>query len=44
MSPGNGVKWLLIANVAVFLIYFFATLFGLGSLFAPFRLTPEDTV
>jgi membrane associated rhomboid family serine protease len=35
-----GVKWLLISNIALFLIYFFATQAGYGALFYPFGLVP----
>jgi membrane associated rhomboid family serine protease len=34
------VKWLLIANTAVFLLQFFLNTAGIGELFAPFALTP----
>ena len=36
-----GVKWLLISNTALFLIYFFATTQGFGSLFFHFGLMPR---
>jgi membrane associated rhomboid family serine protease len=39
-----GVKWLLIVNTAVFVLYYLATVFGMGGFFAPFRLVPEQTV
>lgn len=44
MSVPPGVKWLLISNTAIFVIYYLATLFGFASLFSPFRLVPEQTV
>jgi membrane associated rhomboid family serine protease len=44
MAAPPGVKWLLIVNVAVFIVYYFLTLGGQGRLFAPFQLVPEDTV
>ncbi|MBC8165249.1 MAG: rhomboid family intramembrane serine protease [Bryobacteraceae bacterium] len=40
----EGVKWLLIANIGVFVAYFFATLSGLGGLFAPFELVPSEVL
>jgi len=43
-SVRPGVKWLLIANTAIFVLYYLAAIFGVGSLFAPFRLVPEQTV
>jgi len=36
----TGVRWLLIINTALFLIYFFAVRSGLGDVFAPFGLVP----
>ncbi len=39
-----GVKWLLISNVAIFLIYFFASLAGAGSFFNLFALVPRAVV
>ncbi|MCC7235269.1 MAG: rhomboid family intramembrane serine protease [Bryobacterales bacterium] len=39
MPPG--VKWLLIVNVALFLLYFFAVRTGFGSLFFHFGLVPR---
>ncbi|HUQ92956.1 MAG TPA: rhomboid family intramembrane serine protease [Bryobacteraceae bacterium] len=36
----SAVKWLLISNTALFLLYFFAVRAGLGSLFHPFGLVP----
>jgi membrane associated rhomboid family serine protease len=45
MSVPPGVRWLLIANTVVFLAYFLAyNVFGMASLFGPFRLIPEQTV
>jgi membrane associated rhomboid family serine protease len=44
MSVPPGVKWLLIANTAVFVLYYLATIFGMGALLGPFRLVPEQTV
>ena len=40
----QGVKWLLIANVALFVLYFFAVRVGLGGLFSPFALVPGEVV
>jgi membrane associated rhomboid family serine protease len=40
----RGVKWLLITNIALFVIYFFATVSGYGSLFDPFVLVPYDVL
>ena len=39
-----GVKWLLISNTAVFLVFFFAARSPLGLLFQPFKLVPADVV
>jgi len=36
----TGVRWLLIINTALFVLYFFATRFGSGEVFAPFGLVP----
>jgi membrane associated rhomboid family serine protease len=44
MSVPQGVKWLLIANTAVFVAYYLAMIAGWGALFSPFRLVPEQTV
>lgn len=44
MSVPPGVKWLLIANTVVFVLYYLATLMGFGALFGPLRLIPEQTV
>jgi membrane associated rhomboid family serine protease len=46
-SYGNlpeGVKWLLIANVTLFLLYFFSTVLGYGGLWVPFALSPDDVL
>jgi membrane associated rhomboid family serine protease len=46
-SYGNlpeGVKWLLVANVTLFLLYFFSTVLGYGGLWVPFALSPEDVL
>lgn len=37
-----GVRWLLISNTALWLVYFFASLYGHGGLFRPFELVPHD--
>lgn len=39
-----GVKWLLIVNIALFVLYFFAARFGLGSIFGHFGLVPQAVV
>jgi membrane associated rhomboid family serine protease len=39
-----GVKWLMIVNVALFLAYFFADLWRMDAIFAPFQLVPQQTV
>ncbi|MCW5978384.1 MAG: rhomboid family intramembrane serine protease [Bryobacteraceae bacterium] len=39
-----GVKWLLISNIALFVIYFFAVRADAGFLFAPFGLTPRSVL
>lgn len=39
-----GVKWLMIVNVVLFLAYFFADLWRLDGIFAPFQLVPYQTV
>ncbi len=44
MAVPPGVKWLLISNTAIFVVYYLATLFGFAPLFSPFRLVPEQTV
>jgi membrane associated rhomboid family serine protease len=40
----QGVKWLLISNIALFVIYFFANIAGYGALFDPFSLVPRDVI
>jgi membrane associated rhomboid family serine protease len=40
----EGVKWLLIINVALFVLYFLATNFGYASWFTPFGLVPGAVV
>lgn len=40
----QGVKWLLIANIAIFVIFFFAAHSGYGGLFAPFFLDARDVL
>jgi membrane associated rhomboid family serine protease len=40
----NAVKWLLISNIALFVLYYFAVLSGYGPLFEPFALTPADVL
>jgi membrane associated rhomboid family serine protease len=40
----SGVKWLLIANVAVYLIYFFGSLATGDEIFRPFRLVPSQVL
>lgn len=37
----QGVKWLLIVNIALFLLYFFAVRTGGGAYFAPLALSPR---
>ena len=39
-----GVKWLLIVNVALFLLFFFAVHSGYGGLFYPLYLSPGEVV
>lgn len=39
-----GVKWLLISNIALFLLYFFAVQFGFGAIFYPFGLIPGQVL
>ena len=36
------VRWLLISNIGLFILYFFATLAGYGGIFEPFGLVPAD--
>ncbi len=38
----NGVKLLLVANFAIYVLYFFANLSGYGSFFEPFGLTTRE--
>jgi membrane associated rhomboid family serine protease len=40
----NGVKWLLIANIVLFVVYFFAARTGFQAYFFPFWLTPRWVV
>jgi membrane associated rhomboid family serine protease len=40
----QGVRWLLISNIAIFVLYFFAEHSGYGALFAPFYLDPQDVL
>jgi membrane associated rhomboid family serine protease len=40
----QGVKWLLIVNIALFVVYYFARISGFGALFAPFALVPGDVL
>ena len=40
----KGVRWLLIVNTALFVLYFFATVFGAGEVFSPFGLVASDVV
>jgi len=40
----KAVKWLLISNTALFVLYFFASLSGYGGLFEPFGLVPAEVV
>ncbi|MCC6364653.1 MAG: rhomboid family intramembrane serine protease [Bryobacterales bacterium] len=40
----TGVKWLLISNTALFLLYFFAVRADLGGLFYPFGLIPNQVL
>jgi membrane associated rhomboid family serine protease len=39
-----GVKWLLISNTVLFVLYFFAVRSGMGGFFAPFQLVPALVV
>lgn len=43
-SVPSGVKWLLIVNTALFLLYFLARLAGYDALFYPFGLIPSDVL
>ena len=38
------VKWLLISNIALFVLYFFSVVAGLGRLWEPFALSPSDVL
>lgn len=38
------VKWLLISNIALFVLYFFSVVAGLGRLWEPFALNPSDVL
>ena len=40
----RGVKWLLISNVALFLLYFFAVQFRFSAIFYPFGLIPGQVL
>ncbi|MBL8219186.1 MAG: rhomboid family intramembrane serine protease [Bryobacterales bacterium] len=40
----RGVKWLLISNIALFLLYFFAVQFRLSAIFYPFGLIPGQVL
>jgi membrane associated rhomboid family serine protease len=40
----NGVKWLLISNIALFVVYYFASTFGYGRIFIPFSLIPGEVL
>ncbi len=40
----SGVKWLLISNITLFVLYFFATRFEWGSLWYPLGLTPGEVL
>lgn len=40
----TGVRWLLIVNTALFVLYFFAVRAGFGSAFGPFGLVPGQVV
>jgi membrane associated rhomboid family serine protease len=40
----TGVKWLLISNISLFVIYYFAVLAGYAGLFHPFGLIPADVI
>jgi len=46
-SPGffpQGVKWLLISNIALFVLYYFSVLSGYQGLWEPFGLIPSDVL
>ena len=40
----TGVKWLIISNVAVYLVYFFGSLINKAPIFGSLELTPADVV
>jgi membrane associated rhomboid family serine protease len=40
----QGVKWLLIANIAIFIVFFFAVHSGYGGVFLPFYLSPAGVL
>lgn len=40
----HGVKWLLIVNVAIYLLFFFAARFGFDEIFVPFQLNPREVL
>ncbi|HUS06461.1 MAG TPA: rhomboid family intramembrane serine protease [Bryobacteraceae bacterium] len=40
----NGVKWLLISNIALFVLYFFAARVGAEQYFLPFSLIPGEVL
>src|SRR4051812_5376421 len=40
----TGVKWLLISNITLFVIYYFSVIAGFGMMFNRFGLIPEDVV
>jgi rhomboid family protein len=40
----TGVKWLIISNVAIYLIYFFGSLINRAPIFGSFELTPAEVI
>lgn len=40
----NGVKWLLISNITLFVLYYFGIRLGFGGIFEPFNLVPNDVL
>lgn len=40
----SGVKWLLIANTVIFVLYYLSYVFGFSFLFRPFSLVPAEAV
>lgn len=40
----QGVKWLLVANIALFVLYFFSVRVGLAGAWEPFQLVPGDVL